>query len=82
MLSPEADNIAPNEKPKTCMYLIYLYSRHSFLHHTSQLRLVRSRMGWDHVSFEGCRSTVDRHIGRYVGRESTKYRPSTGSKPV
>ena len=51
-------------------------------------------LGWDHVSFGGgggwCRSmyrpislsTVDRHIGRYVGRESTNYRPSAGRELV
>ena len=58
--------------------------RYSFLYHTSRVRLVRSGMG--SCIFRGCRSmyrpisrsTVDRHIGRYVGRESTEYRRSAG----
>ena len=62
---------------------------HSFLHHTSQVRLVRSGMG-SCIFWGGCRSmyrpislsTVDRHIGRYVGRGSTDYRPSAGRVSV
>ena len=64
--------------------------RHSFLHHTWRVRLVRSGMESCIFRGRGCRSmyrqisrsTVDRHIGRYVGRESTEYRPSVGGELV
>ena len=64
--------------------------RHSFLHHTWQVRLVRSGMESCIFRGRGCRSmyrqisrsTVDRHIGRCVGRESTDYRPSAGRELV
>ena len=70
------------------MYLIYLYRVIHF--YITLRRLGWLGLGWDHVSFGGCpsmylpvsRSTVDRHIGHYVGRESTEYRPSAGRELV
>lgn len=70
------------------MYLIYLYRVIHF--YITLRRLGWFGLGWDHVSFGGCpsmylpvsRSTVDRHIGHYVGRESTEYRPSAGRELV
>ena len=71
------------------MYLIYLYRVIHF--YITLRRLGWLGLGWDHVSFGGgCRSmyrpislsTVDRHIGRYVGRGSTDYRPSAGRVSV
>ena len=42
MVSPEVDNIAPNDKRKHVFNLSV--PGHSFLHHTSRVRLVRTRM--------------------------------------
>ena len=70
------------------MYLIYVYSRYSFLHHTLQVRLVRSGMG--SCIFWGGGGGVDRCIDRYLYRlsidisvaMSVESRPIIGRVPV